>query len=86
MIVGITGCNALLRLINTPSEVFADDTIPNTYVPFRNANILCLAVSWAEVIGAEAIFIGAVEEDSSGYPDCRVSFFEAFQNMWFRLR
>ncbi len=52
--------------------------IPATYVPFRNANLLCAAVSWAEVIGADAIYIGAVEEDSSGYPDCREVFFEAF--------
>jgi 7-cyano-7-deazaguanine synthase len=54
-------------------------TIPNTYVPFRNANILAIATSWAEVIGAHAISIGAVEEDSSGYPDCRESFFKAFE-------
>lgn len=53
--------------------------VPNTYVPFRNANILGIATSWAEVIGAEAIYIGAVEEDSSGYPDCREYFFEAYQ-------
>jgi 7-cyano-7-deazaguanine synthase len=52
--------------------------VPNTYVPFRNAHLLCIAVSWAEVIGAQRIYIGAVEEDSSGYPDCRVSFFESF--------
>ncbi len=52
--------------------------IPSSYVPFRNANILSIATSWAEVIGAEAIFIGAVEEDSSGYPDCRIDFFKAF--------
>lgn len=53
--------------------------IPTSYVPFRNANILTACVSWAEVIGAEAIFVGAVFEDSSGYPDCRPEFFEAFQ-------
>lgn len=52
--------------------------IPSSYVPFRNANILTACVSWAEVIGARAIFIGAVFEDSSGYPDCRPDFFEAF--------
>ena len=52
--------------------------IPSSYVPFRNANILSIATSWAEVIGAEKIFIGAVEEDSSGYPDCRIDFFKAF--------
>ena len=53
--------------------------IPSSYVPFRNANILTVAASWAEVIGASAIFIGAVYEDSSGYPDCRPNFFEAFE-------
>ena len=52
--------------------------IPSSYVPFRNAGMLSVAVSWAEVIGARAIIIGAVEEDSSGYPDCRRTFFEAF--------
>jgi 7-cyano-7-deazaguanine synthase len=53
--------------------------IPTSYVPFRNANLLAIAASWAEVIGAEVIVIGAVEEDSSGYPDCRPAFFEAFE-------
>jgi 7-cyano-7-deazaguanine synthase len=52
--------------------------IPTSYVPFRNANILSIAVSWAEVIGASKIFIGAVEEDSSGYPDCKEVFYKAF--------
>ncbi len=51
--------------------------IPNTYVPFRNATMLCAAVAWAEVIKASRIYIGAVQEDSSGYPDCREVFFEA---------
>jgi len=55
--------------------------IPNSYVPFRNANILTACVSWAEVIEAEAIYIGAVFEDSSGYPDCRPDFFEAFNSV-----
>ena len=53
-------------------------SIPITYVPFRNAHLLSIAVSWAEVIGAAKIFIGAVEEDSSGYPDCREVFYQAF--------
>jgi 7-cyano-7-deazaguanine synthase len=53
--------------------------VPPTYVPFRNAGFLSAAVSWAEVIEAGAVFVGAVEEDSSGYPDCRQSFFESFQ-------
>lgn len=52
--------------------------IPVTYVPFRNANLLSAAVSWAETIGAQKIYIGAVEQDSSGYPDCRPAFYEAF--------
>ena len=55
-----------------------DGTIPSTYVPFRNAHILCVGVSWAEIIGAEALFIGVVEEDSSGYPDCREEFYRLF--------
>ena len=53
--------------------------IPITYVPFRNAHFLSAAVSWAEVIGATAIFIGAVAEDSSGYPDCRPEYYRAFE-------
>lgn len=52
--------------------------VPSTYVPFRNAHILCLGVSWAEVIGAKALFIGAVEEDGSGYPDCTEDFYRLF--------
>jgi 7-cyano-7-deazaguanine synthase len=59
----------------------ADPSIPSTYVPFRNAHLLSIAVSWAEVIGAGRIYIGAVEEDSSGYPDCREVFYEAFQRV-----
>ncbi len=53
--------------------------IPTSYVPFRNAHLLAIATSWAEVIGARRIYIGAVAEDSSGYPDCRPEFYEAFQ-------
>jgi 7-cyano-7-deazaguanine synthase len=55
--------------------------IPTSYVPFRNANMLAIAVSWAEVIKANAIYIGAVAEDSSGYPDCRPEFYAAFQTV-----
>src|ERR1041385_4699561 len=55
--------------------------IPSSYVPFRNAHLLAAAVSWAEVIAATAIYIGAVAEDSSGYPDCRPEFYDAFQNV-----
>jgi 7-cyano-7-deazaguanine synthase len=53
--------------------------IPTSYVPFRNANMLSIATSWAEVLGASAIYIGAVAEDSSGYPDCRPEFYAAFE-------
>jgi 7-cyano-7-deazaguanine synthase len=52
--------------------------IPVTYVPFRNAHLLAAAVSWAEVLGADKVFIGAVEQDSSGYPDCRPEFYDAY--------
>jgi 7-cyano-7-deazaguanine synthase len=52
--------------------------IPVTYVPFRNAHFLSAAVSWSEVLGADRIYIGAVEQDSSGYPDCRPEFYQAF--------
>jgi 7-cyano-7-deazaguanine synthase len=55
--------------------------IPVTYVPFRNAHFLSAAVSWAEVLGASAVFIGAVEQDSSGYPDCRQAYYEVFQQL-----
>ena len=55
--------------------------IPVTYVPFRNAHFLAVAVSWAEVLGATKIYIGAVEQDSSGYPDCRPAYYEAFNQV-----
>jgi 7-cyano-7-deazaguanine synthase len=55
--------------------------IPITYVPFRNAHFLAVAVSWAEVLGAEQIYIGAVEQDSSGYPDCRPAYYEAYNQV-----
>lgn len=53
--------------------------VPSSYVPFRNAHLLAAATSWGEVLGAEAIFVGAVWEDSSGYPDCRPAFYRAFE-------
>lgn len=53
--------------------------VPASYVPFRNAHLLSAATSWAEVIGASAIFVGFVEEDSSGYPDCREAFLRSFE-------
>jgi 7-cyano-7-deazaguanine synthase len=55
--------------------------IPVTYVPFRNAHFLAVAVSWAEVLGASKVFIGAVEPDSSGYPDCRPAYYRAFNDV-----
>ncbi len=63
-----------------PSSGAADE-IPLSYVPFRNTHILSIAVSWGEVIGADSIHIGAVEQDSSGYPDCRVEYFRALQGV-----
>jgi 7-cyano-7-deazaguanine synthase len=59
----------------------ASQDIPNTYVPFRNAHFLSIATSWAEVLDARKIFIGAVWEDSSGYPDCRPEYYEAFNRV-----
>ncbi|HVF47272.1 MAG TPA: 7-cyano-7-deazaguanine synthase QueC [Pyrinomonadaceae bacterium] len=64
----------------TKADLTSKD-IPTSYVPFRNANMLSIAVSWAEMIGAGAIYIGAVAEDSSGYPDCRPEFYDAFQRV-----
>jgi len=55
--------------------------IPTSYVPFRNAHFLSAAVSWAEVVGAGAVYLGAVEQDSSGYPDCRREYYDAFQRL-----
>jgi len=55
--------------------------IPVTYVPFRNAHFLAVAVSWAETLGASKIYIGAVEQDSSGYPDCRPAYYQAFNQV-----
>jgi 7-cyano-7-deazaguanine synthase len=57
------------------------NTIPVTYVPFRNAHFLSVAVSWAEAMGAVAVYIGAVAEDSSGYPDCRPEYYRVFQEL-----
>jgi 7-cyano-7-deazaguanine synthase len=65
---------------NAPSPLDTQP-IPVTYVPFRNAHFLSAAVSWAEVLGATRIYIGAVEQDSSGYPDCRPAYYQAFQQV-----
>ena len=68
------------EIVPRPSSLVSPG-IPITYVPFRNAHLLSIATSWAEVIGARKIFIGAVEEDSSGYPDCRETFYQAFNKV-----
>jgi 7-cyano-7-deazaguanine synthase len=67
--------------IAVPESHAIGHDIPVTYVPFRNAHFLAVAVSWAEVLGAEKVFIGAVEQDSSGYPDCRPAYYEAFNRV-----
>jgi 7-cyano-7-deazaguanine synthase len=64
-----------------PAAHMPGQEIPVTYVPFRNAHFLAVAVSWAEVMGAEKIYIGAVQQDSSGYPDCRPAYYEAFNQV-----
>lgn len=67
---------------DSPPELASHaNQIPVTYVPFRNAHFLAVAVSWAEVLGAEQIYIGAVEQDSSGYPDCRPAYYLAFNEV-----
>ena len=75
----IGGSSLTDALIEVSEADLESKAIPTSYVPFRNANMLSIATSWAEVIGAGAIYIGAVAEDSSGYPDCRPEFYEAFQ-------
>jgi 7-cyano-7-deazaguanine synthase len=67
--------------IAVPASQAMGHDIPITYVPFRNAHFLSAAVSWAEVLGASKIYIGAVEQDSSGYPDCRPAYYQAFQQV-----
>ena len=68
------------RMAVTPADLDARG-IPTSYVPFRNAHLLATAVSWSEVIGSSSIYIGAVAEDSSGYPDCRPEYYSAFQKV-----
>ena len=67
--------------IEVPTAEGLGHGVPVTYVPFRNAHFLSVAVSWAEVLGAEKVYIGAVEPDSSGYPDCRPAYYEAFNRV-----
>jgi 7-cyano-7-deazaguanine synthase len=79
---GVIGGSSLTDTAMTirPADLESRE-IPNTYVPFRNAHFLAIATSWAEVLGAGKIFIGAVWEDSSGYPDCRPEYYEAFNRV-----
>ena len=67
--------------IAVPAAQAVGQSIPVTYVPFRNAHFLAVAVSWAEVLGAGKVYIGAVEPDSSGYPDCRPAYYKAFNEV-----
>jgi 7-cyano-7-deazaguanine synthase len=67
--------------IPVPESQAIGHDIPVTYVPFRNAHFLSVAVSWAEVLGAGKVYIGAVEQDSSGYPDCRPEYYRAFNEV-----
>ena len=69
------------RNIDVPESHALGHDIPVTYVPFRNAHFLSVAVSWAEVLGAAQVYIGAVEQDSSGYPDCRPAYYRAFNEV-----
>jgi 7-cyano-7-deazaguanine synthase len=77
----IGGSSLTDKNIKVTEADLTNKNIPSSYVPFRNANILSACVSWAEILNASAIFIGAVYEDSSGYPDCRPEFFTAFEKM-----
>jgi 7-cyano-7-deazaguanine synthase len=78
----VIGGSALTdKQIKVPENQLESTAIPVTYVPFRNAHFLSVAVSWAEAIGARAIYIGAVAEDSSGYPDCRPEYYRVFQEL-----
>ncbi len=78
-LVRIGGSSLTDRAVPVARANLRNTEIPTSYVPFRNANMLSVAVSWAEVLGASAIFVGAVQEDSSGYPDCRREFYDAFE-------
>ena len=80
--LGLIGGSALTdESIAIPEAENVGRSIPVTYVPFRNAHFLAVAVSWAEVLGAEKVYIGAVEPDSSGYPDCRPAYYHAFNEV-----
>ncbi len=83
-IFGLVGGSALTDPeIDVPAaqEQVGQGSIPVTYVPFRNAHFLSAGVSWAEILGASRVYIGAVEQDSSGYPDCRPAYYRAFNEV-----
>jgi 7-cyano-7-deazaguanine synthase len=73
------GGSSLTDMETEVADYQSNNQLPNTYIPFRNTHLVAIAVSWAEVIEADRIYIGAVEEDSSGYPDCREAYFAALQ-------
>jgi 7-cyano-7-deazaguanine synthase len=77
----IGGSSLTDRRLTVHEADLSSTAIPNTYVPFRNAHFLSIATSWAEVIGATKIYIGAVWEDSSGYPDCRPEYYRAMNEV-----
>ncbi|MBC7931407.1 MAG: 7-cyano-7-deazaguanine synthase QueC [Rubrivivax sp.] len=77
----IGGSSLTDRRVPVAEADLAAREIPTSYVPFRNAHLLAIAASWAEVMGARRIYIGAVAEDSSGYPDCRPEFYQAFERV-----
>src|SRR5713101_3168851 len=80
--LGAIGGSALTdEGIAVPGSSALGEGVPVTYVPFRNAHFLAVAVSWAEVLGAGKVYIGAVEQDSSGYPDCRPAYYQAFNQV-----
>jgi len=80
--LSVIGGSALTdESIAVPDAETIGHAVPVTYVPFRNAHFLAVAVSWAEVLGAEKVYIGAVEPDSSGYPDCRPAYYKAFNDV-----
>ncbi len=72
--------DAAIAIPRADAEAIGSE-VPVTYVPFRNAHFLSAAVSWAEVLGAKTVLIGAVEQDSSGYPDCRPAYYDAFNQL-----
>ncbi len=78
-LVKIGGSSLTDKSIEVSEANLESAEIPTSYVPFRNANMLSIATSWAEVLGANRVYIGAVAEDSSGYPDCRPEFYAAFE-------